>query len=66
MGFSVIQLVVLVLWIVAIGFPVAKILGRLGYSKGLAILAFIPIVNIVALWFLASGSWPNVTENEGY
>ena len=66
MGFSVIHLVVLVLWIVAIGFPVAKILGRLGYSKGLAILAFIPIVNIVALWFLASGSWPNVTENEGY
>jgi hypothetical protein len=64
-GSSVFHLIVFLVWIFGIGLPIAKILGRLGYSQALAILAFIPFVNIIALWFLASGSWPNVTENEG-
>jgi len=64
-SFSVFHWLIVLVWIFGIGIPVAKILGRLGYSKALAILAFVPLVNIIALWFLASGAWPNVTENEG-
>lgn len=65
-GLSVFHWIVMLVWIFGIGVPVAKILGRLGYSKALAILAFIPLINIVALWLLANGTWPNVTEREGY
>jgi hypothetical protein len=65
-GFSIWHWLIVLLWIFGIGMPIAKILGRLGYSKALTILAFVPLVNIIALWLLASGSWPNVSENEGY
>jgi hypothetical protein len=65
-GSSIWHWLIVLLWIFGIGMPIAKILGRLGYSKALTILAFVPLVNIIALWFLASGSWPNVSENEGY
>ena len=58
MGFSLSHLIVLVIILCVIGFPVAKILGRLGYSKAFVILAFIPAVNWIALWVLAFAQWP--------
>jgi hypothetical protein len=43
---------------VIVGMPIARILGRLGYSKAWAILAFVPLVNWIALWVLAYAKWP--------
>jgi hypothetical protein len=40
--------------------PVARILGRLGYSKWWTIVYFIPFVNIIGLWILAYARWPAV------
>ena len=62
-SFSLWHWLIVIIWLAVVGIPVAKILGRLGYSKALTILVFIPLVNIAALWFLASGSWPGVSEN---
>lgn len=60
MGLSLPHILILLIYLAVVGFPVAKILGRLGYSKALTILAFIPLVNVVALWVLANASWPAV------
>jgi hypothetical protein len=39
-------------------FPVARILMRIGFSPLWALLAFIPFVNLIALWVLAFTDWP--------
>ncbi len=54
-----IQSIPLLIVIILIAVPTAKILARLGYSRGFAILAVIPFVNIAAMWLLAYAKWPN-------
>jgi hypothetical protein len=39
-------------------YPLGRILSRMGFSPFWAILAFIPFVNLVALWVLAFADWP--------
>ncbi len=36
-----------------------KILGRMGFPPWLAILASIPLVNLVLLYYLALSPWPS-------
>ena len=43
-----------------VGFPVAKILQRLGISRWWTILAFLPLLNIFGLWALSAVRWPKV------
>ncbi|HEX6842022.1 MAG TPA: hypothetical protein VF113_10840 [Stellaceae bacterium] len=38
--------------------PIIKILRRTGYSEWWALLFYVPLVNIVALWLFAYGRWP--------
>lgn len=38
--------------------PVAKILQRTGFSGWLALLAVIPLVNLVLFWIFAFAPWP--------
>lgn len=45
-----------------IAWPAAIILRRVGFSRWWAVLAFIPLVNIVGLWVLAVISWPNLSR----
>jgi hypothetical protein len=59
---TLIYLLILPIWSLIVGVPIAKILGRLGYSKVLVILAFLPLVNIVSLWMFANASWPNLNQ----
>jgi hypothetical protein len=51
-------LIVLLVWVLLVGFPIGRILSRIGWSPWLAILAFIPLVNLIALWILATSKWP--------
>jgi hypothetical protein len=37
--------------------PAARVLGRLGFSPLLGILAVIPVFNVILLWFVAYSSW---------
>ena len=36
-----------------------KILGRMGFPPWLAIMASIPVVNLVLFYYLAMSPWPN-------
>jgi hypothetical protein len=39
-------------------YPVGRILSRIGFSPLWSVLVFVPLVNLVALWVLASIFWP--------
>ena len=43
---------------IAVVFPAARIAWRLGFSPLLGVLAVIPIVNVLLLWFVAYAEWP--------
>jgi hypothetical protein len=62
MGLSLPHIIVLIVVLFVVAFPIAKILGRLGYSKALVIVAFIPLVNWIALWILAYAQWPALSD----
>jgi hypothetical protein len=42
-----------------VGFPIFKILQKAGFSGWWAIVAFVPLVNWIALWIFAFVRWPN-------
>ena len=52
------ELVVLLFILVIILLPYWKIFQKAGYSGWLAICMFIPIVNIVVLFWFAFSKWP--------
>ncbi len=56
--------IIALIWIVGFGVPIAKILGRLGISKWFTLLAFVPVLNIVALWVLANVKWPSAEPRD--
>jgi predicted ABC-type exoprotein transport system permease subunit len=58
-----IQLLPLTIVMLILVVPTAKILRRIGYSRAWALLWLIPIVNIIALWVLASAKWPRDHED---
>ncbi|HEY4031269.1 MAG TPA: hypothetical protein VGM25_13045 [Caulobacteraceae bacterium] len=53
-------LIVLVIGVLLPGFPLAKILQRLGISRWWTIVAFIPLLNLIGLWALSAVRWPGV------
>jgi uncharacterized membrane protein YhaH (DUF805 family) len=57
-AYSFWHLLVLLFWIVVVGVPVSRILRRIGFSGWWAVLAFIPLVNLAALWVFAFARWP--------
>lgn len=48
----------LLAYLVLIGLPAAMILKKAGYNRAWVILAFIPLVNLIALWIFAFSKWP--------
>ena len=40
-------------------YPLWKIFAKAGFSPLLAILMFVPIVNLAILYYLAFAKWPN-------
>ena len=49
--------------LVLIAVPVGMILKRLGYHPALALLSVVPVVNIAALWMLATRRWPALPDH---
>jgi hypothetical protein len=54
---SVWHWLIVIIYFVLIGVPVARILGRLGLSRWWVVLAFVPILNLIGLWILAFIPW---------
>ena len=44
--------------------PFFKIVSKAGFSPLWAMLAFVPLMNIIALWMFAFMAWPS-QENSG-
>lgn len=57
-AFSIWHWVIVILVLLLPGYPIARILGRLGFSKWWVIVAFITPFNLIALWVLAYARWP--------
>jgi predicted PurR-regulated permease PerM len=59
MGSNITIIVVyLVIWLAIMLPPVIRILDRVGHNRWWAVLAFIPLVNLAGVWWLAFGEWP--------
>jgi hypothetical protein len=63
-GMSIWHWIIVLFYVFTIAYPVARILGRLGYSKWLSIVALIPLINLIGLWILAFVRWP-IEDQEG-
>ncbi len=48
-----------IVMLAAVLYPLGRILGRIGFSPLWSIVAFIPVVNLIALWLLAFADWPD-------
>jgi hypothetical protein len=60
---SILPFLIVSLYVVLLGYPIVRILKRVGYSAWWVILAFIPIANLIGLWVLSFVEWPNVPDN---
>ena len=56
--------IVTIVYLVIIIWPAARICRRTGHSPWLALLAVIPVANVVLLWFIALSRWSSM-EAEG-
>lgn len=63
-SFSLWHWLVVILYVVCLVVPCARILRRAGLGRGWAVLAFLPLVNIAALWVFAFVRWPAVDRRD--
>ena len=55
--------IVCVMFVVAaaiVAWPAGLVCKRVGFSPLLGILAILPILNLVLLWYVALSDWPNL------
>jgi hypothetical protein len=55
---------IILIYLPVLGYPIVRILNRVGFSPWWAIIAFIPIVNLIGLWVFSFVHWPCVLENQ--
>ena len=59
MGFGPLHWLFFIAVIVAVVYPIGRILSRLGFSPLWSLVTFVPFINLVALWFMAAIDWPD-------
>ena len=59
MGFGPLHWLVFIAVVVAVVYPIGRILSRLGFSPLWGMVVFVPLVNLLALWILAAIDWPD-------
>lgn len=52
------MLIPLIVSLILIGIPGALILKKAGYNQAWVLLAFVPLVNVIAFWIFAFAQWP--------
>jgi len=62
MGFGPMHWLFFVIMVTIVVWPLGRILSRAGFSPLWSIVAFIPIVNLIALWLFALADWPGSRE----
>ena len=46
-------------------YPTGRILQRMGFSPFWSVLALIPLMNVIGLWFVALVPWPHEAHAPG-
>lgn len=64
MGFFWLGPIMWLVFAVVIIIPFWAIFSKAGYSKWLSLLMVVPIVNIIALYFLAFSTWPSLQKRD--
>ena len=60
---ELVLLTVMLLFMVAIvAYPAGRICSRLGFSPWLGLLALVPVVNVLLLFFIAFSRWPSCPQ----
>lgn len=59
-SFSLWHWLIVIVFIAVVAVPTVRIVRRSGRSGWWAILAFVPYVNLIALWVFAFVRWPAV------
>ncbi len=59
-GLSVLNVAIVVVAVAAVVWPASRICRRTGHSPWLGLVAMLPGVNFLLLWFIAFASWPAV------
>ncbi len=62
MGWSIEHWLVLLATAVIFGIPLWRIVARTGHPGAMAILFFIPLINVGMLWWLGYGKWPRMLD----
>lgn len=57
-GYGFAHWFVFVVMVVLLLYPIGRILMRIGLSPFWAVLAFVPLLNLIGLWLLAFIDWP--------
>jgi predicted ABC-type exoprotein transport system permease subunit len=57
-SFSLMHWLIIAIILATVLAPIARILGRAGFSRWWCILWAIPLLNIIALWVFAFARWP--------
>jgi hypothetical protein len=55
--------VIPLLMLVLVPVPVANILRRAGRSRWWTVIAFVPLLNLIALWVFAFSPWPKAAQS---
>ena len=63
--FSVVHWLIVLIVLGVFVYPLVRIIRRMGFSGWWAVLAFLPILNVIGLWFLALQPWPALAKAEG-
>jgi len=62
--FSVFHWLIFLIYVAVFVIPIAKVLRRLAFSPWLALLAIVPLVNVIMLWVFAYGRWPRDASDQ--
>jgi hypothetical protein len=62
-AFSIWHWLVVVLFVILYGIPMARIIRRTGHSRFWVIAFFLPLVNLVALWVFTFARWPATDQS---
>lgn len=63
-GYGLVHWLLFALTVAVFLYPIGRILGRMGFSPFLSVLALVPLVNLLGLWIVALVDWPNRRGSE--
>jgi len=59
------ELIIIVLMALVVVVPFWRIFSKAGFSGALSLLMFVPILNVIMIFFLAFAEWPALKQKQG-